>query len=216
MRRLGGLALAAAVALLAARAVQAHEVRPGFLELRETGTNTYSVLWKHPAGGEVQINIAPVFPKDCSFRTPDRQQMTPGAVIVRGTLRCKDGIGGQTITIAGLEATITDVLIRLHNADGRLESHLVRATSPSATLGGTTTTGQRVLSYLQLGVQHILLGVDHLLFVLGLLLIVRDRWMLLKTITSFTVAVAHAAPADRLRRSGAVIGGVVSALGGIS
>jgi hydrogenase/urease accessory protein HupE len=33
-----------------------------------------------------------------------------------------------------------------------------------------------------------LLGVDHLLFVLGLLLIVGDRWMLLKTITSFTVA----------------------------
>src|SRR4029079_8558978 len=34
----------------------------------------------------------------------------------------------------------------------------------------------------------ILLGVDHLLFVLGLLLIVSDRWMLLKTITSFTAA----------------------------
>ena len=32
------------------------------------------------------------------------------------------------------------------------------------------------------------MGVDHLLFVLGLLLIVSDRWMLLKTITSFTLA----------------------------
>jgi hypothetical protein len=97
-------------------------------------------------------------------------------------------MGGRTITIAGLEATITDVLIRLHHADGRLESHLVRPTSPSVALGGNTTTGQRVTAYLQLGVQHILLGVDHLLFVLGLLLIVQDRWMLLKTITSFTVA----------------------------
>ena len=181
------LVLAAASVILAGDAA-AHEVRPGFLELRETGPETYSVLWKHPAGGEVQISLAPVFPKGCSFRTPDRQQMTPGAVIVRGTLRCPGGIGGKTITIAGLEATITDVLIRLHNADGRLESHLVRPTSPSVTLGGTTTTGQRVLAYLQLGVQHILLGVDHLLFVLGLLLIVQDRWMLLKTITSFTVA----------------------------
>ena len=36
--------------------------------------------------------------------------------------------------------------------------------------------------------QHILLGVDHLLFVLGLLLIVSDRWTLVKTITSFTLA----------------------------
>lgn len=180
--------LLAAGLLALASSAPAHETRPGFLELRETGTNTYSVLWKHPTGGEVEIKIAPVFPEDCAFRTPDRQQMTPGAVIVRGTLRCKDGIGGQTITIAGLEATITDVLIRLHNADGRLESHLVRPTAPAATLGGTTTTGERVVAYLQLGVQHILLGVDHLLFVLGLLLIVQDRWMLVKTITSFTVA----------------------------
>ena len=31
-------------------------------------------------------------------------------------------------------------------------------------------------------------GVDHLLFVLGLLLLVEDRWMLVKTITAFTVA----------------------------
>ena len=188
MRGVAGLTLTVVVAVLLAGAAHAHEVRPGFLELRETSPETYSVLWKHPAGGEVQISIAPVFPRDCSFRTPDRQQLTPGAVIVRGTLRCQGGIGGKTVTIAGLEATITDVLIRLHNADGRLESHLVRPTSPSVTLGGTTTTGQRVIAYLQLGVQHILLGVDHLLFVLGLLLIVQDRWMLVKTITSFTVA----------------------------
>ena len=47
---------------------------------------------------------------------------------------------------------------------------------------------QEVKTYLGMGVGHILMGVDHLLFVLGLLLIVRDRWMLLKTITAFTVA----------------------------
>jgi hypothetical protein len=32
------------------------------------------------------------------------------------------------------------------------------------------------------------MGVDHLLFVLGLLLLVDNRWMLAKTITSFTIA----------------------------
>lgn len=36
--------------------------------------------------------------------------------------------------------------------------------------------------------EHILLSVDHLLFVLGLLWIVRDAWMLVKTITAFTLA----------------------------
>ena len=42
--------------------------------------------------------------------------------------------------------------------------------------------------FLKLGVEHIWLGVDHLLFVFGLLLLVKSRWMLLKTVTAFTVA----------------------------
>ncbi len=43
--------------------------------------------------------------------------------------------------------------------------------------------------YLWLGVEPILLGPDHLLFVLGLLLIVGQRWrVLIKTITALTVA----------------------------
>ena len=43
-------------------------------------------------------------------------------------------------------------------------------------------------AFLKLGIEHIWLGVDHLLFVFGLLILVRSRWMLLKTITAFTVA----------------------------
>ncbi len=56
------------------------------------------------------------------------------------------------------------------------------------TFGGVTTLTSRALSYVGLGIQHILLGMDHLLFVLGLMLIVKDRWTLIKTISSFTVA----------------------------
>lgn len=177
-----GLALACAPAALA------HEARPGFLELRETGPETYALLWKKPSGGEVEIQIAPVVPEGCRLATSDRQPLSPGAVIVRGTLTCAGGLAGKTIEIAGLPATITDVLVRLHHADGRLESHLLRPATPSVTLGGVTTAGERSLGYVQMGVQHILLGVDHLLFVLGLLLVVSDRWMLVKTITSFTLA----------------------------
>ena len=43
-------------------------------------------------------------------------------------------------------------------------------------------------AYVVHGIRHIAFGADHLLFVLGLLLIVKDRWMLVKTITAFTVA----------------------------
>ena len=182
------LAVILALALAGAGAVTAHEVRPGFLDLRATGPESYSFLWKKPSGGEIEIQIAPVFPRECRASTPDRQPLSPGAVIVRGALDCPNGLAGKTIAIAGLEATVTDVLVRLQHADGRLESHLLRPATPSVSLGRVTGAAERALSYVQIGVQHILLGVDHLLFVLGLMLIVSNRWMLVKTITAFTVA----------------------------
>ncbi len=183
-----GRALLLVLLLAGTRRAAAHEVRPGFLELRETAPGTYAFLWKKPSGGEVEIRIAPTIPDGCRLATFDRQPLTPGALVVRGTLACTGGIAGKTIAIAGLEATVTDVLVRVVFADGRLESHMLRPASPAVTLGAATTGGQRAAGYLRLGVDHILMGVDHLLFVLGLLLIVSDRWMLLKTITSFTVA----------------------------
>jgi hydrogenase/urease accessory protein HupE len=188
-----GARLAARAALLlvlvaVAGPLAAHETRPGLLEITETGPGSCSLLWKKPAGGEVEIRIAPVVPEGCRFVTPDRQQLTPGAEIVRGALECPGGLAGRTLRIGGLETTLTDVLVRIHHADGRLESHILRPAEPAVVLGGATTGAQRALGYLRLGVEHILLGVDHLLFVLGLLLIVADRWMLLKTISAFTFA----------------------------
>ena len=176
------------LALGLAGAALGHELRPGYLELNETEPATYALLWKRPTGGEVEIRIVPVVPEGCRLATPDQQQLTPGAVVVRGTLACAGGIAGKTLRIAGLETTVTDVLVRIAHADGRIESHLLRPATPTLKLGAATSGFERAASYLQLGVQHILMGVDHLLFVLGLLLIVRDRWMLVKTITSFTVA----------------------------
>jgi hydrogenase/urease accessory protein HupE len=43
-------------------------------------------------------------------------------------------------------------------------------------------------AFLVHGVEHILGGFDHLLFVFGLLLVVRGGWMLVKTVTAFTLA----------------------------
>lgn len=180
--------LAAALLLGSAGTALAHEFRPGYLELRERDPSTFALLWKRPSGGEVEIRIAPVVPEGCRLIAPERQPLTPGAVVVHGTLSCAGGLGGKTIRIAGLETTMTDVLVRVQHADGRVERQLLRPVNPAFTLGAAASGGQRAMTYLQLGLQHILLGVDHLLFVLGLLLIVRDRWMLVKTLTAFTVA----------------------------
>lgn len=184
----GAPLLAACLLLAPVLPAHAHEARPGFLDLREGEPGTYSLLWKRPTGNETELAIAPVVPPGCRLLTSDRQQLTPGAVLVRGTLTCRGGLAGKRIVVAGLPTTISDVLVRVHHADGRLESHLLRPATPAVTLGETTSAAQRALGYLQLGLQHIVLGVDHLLFVLGLMLIVSSRWMLLKTISSFTLA----------------------------
>jgi hypothetical protein len=176
------------ILLAAALPAWAHEARPGYLELRETGSGQYDVLWKQPANGEYTLRLNPVFPAECTLSGADNRSLMPGAMLTRFRLVCPKGLAGKPIAIAGLEMTLTDVLIRLHRLDGTEETRLVRATDPSVVMSGGDGGLAAAGTYLRLGIQHILMGVDHLLFVLGLLLIVRDRWTLLKTISAFTVA----------------------------
>jgi hypothetical protein len=64
----------------------------------------------------------------------------------------------------------------------------VIAVALSELQAGSGSWSNAARRYTVLGIEHILLGIDHLLFVLGLLLIVQGPWMLVKTITAFTVA----------------------------
>jgi len=173
--------------LLAASPACAHESRPGYLEMREVAEGRYEVLWKQPAVGDLVLRLNPIFPEACQLIGVDRQ-LGPGAMSTRMKLSCAGGLAGKTIQFTGLEDTITNVLVRINHRDGSEETHLVHPTAPYVTIRGQAGWTERAWSYLRLGVEHIMLGVDHLLFVLGLLLIIKDRWMLVKTVSSFTVA----------------------------
>ncbi len=59
---------------------------------------------------------------------------------------------------------------------------------PGFRVAGAQTALQIAETYFVLGVEHILAGIDHLLFVLALMLLIRDGWALVKTITAFTIA----------------------------
>jgi hydrogenase/urease accessory protein HupE len=179
--------LAPVLVLFTTAPALAHESRPGYLELREVAGGRYEVLWKQPAVGDLVLRLNPVFPDSCTLTSAERQ-LVPGALSTRMTLACPDGLAGKTIRFAGLEDTLTNVLVRVQHIDGSEEAHLVHPNAPFVTIQGTAGWAERARSYLQLGVEHILLGVDHLLFVLGLLLLIKDRWMLVKTVSAFTVA----------------------------
>ena len=148
----------------------------------------YDVFWKQPPGGGAPLRLTPVFPPACKQMAEARGALEAGAWRYRTRIQCDPPLAGQTLAIEGLEGFPTDVLVRVQHAGGAVETHLLKPERPSITLGSAAAPQRSALAYLVLGIEHIALGVDHLLFVLGLLLIVRDRWMLVKTITAFTIS----------------------------
>jgi hypothetical protein len=168
--------------------LQAHELRPGYLELRQTNPETFAMLWKVPARDDLRLGLSLQLPDNCAPASEPLRLQTADAYTERATLACTGGLEGRRIAIDGLTATLTDVLVRLVRADGSIQSLRLVPSAPSFVVAAMPSRFQAAATYLRLGIEHILLGVDHLLFVLGLLLIVPNRWMLLKTITAFTIA----------------------------
>ena len=167
----------------------AHESQPGLLELRQLGPERYEVIWRapiyygkpHPAGIELPGEWRTV-------GEPTVRQLPDSALHRRVVDVTGGSIDGSVIRFPGLEATITDVFVRVSRLDGSEASLVVRPTQPSAKLRGERPWYIASGEYLVLGFNHILMGIDHLLFVLGLLIIVRGRGMLVRTISAFTVA----------------------------
>jgi hypothetical protein len=169
--------------------LHAHEIRPALLNIIEKEPGWFEVTWKVPVLSGYDLDIKPVMPASLVPYGPVANHDIPGAQVQYSTYEAKDGsLAGETITIDGLTATQIDVMIRINFADGSSQSTILRPTNPSYTVPSQGTRGEIAWIYMRLGIEHILQGIDHLLFVLGLLLIVGGRWMLLKTITAFTIA----------------------------
>ncbi len=167
----------------------AHEVRPAYLELHQTGAETYAALWKVPGLGEdLRLGIYVEFPRDCGNATEPRISMVNNAFTQRWSVSCPGGLAGRTVRIAGLSATMTDVLVRLERLDGTAQVTRVAPSAPSFVVEAAPQAMQVAATYLRLGVEHILGGVDHLLFVLALLILVQGTRRLIATVTAFTLA----------------------------
>lgn len=185
MTRLWFLVLMAT--LLGVLACEAHEVRPAYLDISEDRPGEFSVLWKTPMAGEVRLMLDPAFSGPVAVLTPVAGRKTGDAAIQTWRLRA-DTLRGQTLRIAGLEATVTDALVRIAFADGSRWTRRLTPQSPEAIIPTRPGAWSVAGTYLSLGVEHILAGVDHLLFVLALLLLTPGTWALVKTVTAFTIA----------------------------
>jgi hypothetical protein len=169
--------------------LSAHEVRPAYLELTEIGAETYEVLWTVPARGEDQrLALYVEFPPGSTNVTAPRRSLVNHAFTERWTVRREGGLAGGVIHIAGLAATLTDVLVRVQRLDGSTQVTRLTPAAPSFMVAAAPRATEVAGTYLRLGVEHILLGIDHLLFVLALLILVEGTRRLVMTITAFTLA----------------------------
>jgi hydrogenase/urease accessory protein HupE len=182
------LILHSAFCILTSLPARAHEIQPAYLDLHESSPGHYTVLWKIPSAIAATASFQPLFPASAKITSPILTQHLGGSDLQRYQLSIPGGLDNQTLALTGPTAVLGDVLVRLVRANGSVQFFHINPATPAVLITGTPSRWATAATFLNLGVEHILLGPDHLLFVLGLLLIVPNRWMLLKTVTAFTLA----------------------------
>ncbi len=177
--------------LLVAAVAHAHSFDPLLLDLRERDPGVFDVVWKTPPGGGADV-LSPVFGANCR-RTGNlsaASSAAEGLTVFR--IDCgTEGLHGKTIGAAGLASHPADVLVRIQWRDGTTTTGVLRSGADELVVPGTgagAPLSTVLRRYGGLGVEHILTGTDHLAFVLGLLLLVRGWWLLVETISAFTLA----------------------------
>jgi hydrogenase/urease accessory protein HupE len=171
-----------------APAAQAHEARPAYLEINQTAPGRYDVLWRTPVQSGMRLPVTLQFAEGTRNLGEPTVLELPDSLLERRVIEVPGGLAGKRIEFVGLPSTITDVLARVQLSAGAYSTRLINPTQPWLDItpdrGGLAVAG----AYLRHGIEHILRGYDHLLFVFALILIVRNRRMLVWTITAFTLA----------------------------
>lgn len=167
--------IVAGLLLLLATGTMAHETLIAPLDIQELGGGAYLAGWRFSSDRNIPPPEA-VFPGQCRFEKP--------------RLECGEAGLTGTLSVAGLGERYSGAVVRLRRLDGTVRSFTLTPEQPKVTLTADGTAGwaQVAGAYIPLGIEHILLGVDHLLFVLGLMWLVGSGWMLVRTITAFTIA----------------------------
>jgi hydrogenase/urease accessory protein HupE len=169
-------------------AASAHRLSPAFFGLSETNTGSFSAKWKVSIPGGLADVLEPKIPDGCSVEGAVHTYVVDDARLLQAEIICDGPLAGRVFTVEGLQATATDVLLRIDYADGRSFTHRLVPENASVLIPANPGLFDVVRTYLVLGIQHILFGVDHLLFVLALLLLVKGFKRLAVTVTAFTIA----------------------------
>lgn len=177
------------VSLCVVLPANAHDIGVSVAELIESENNSYRLKVKT---GRTTSHLfgTPDLPSHCAFPSNPRgiqsETWKSFEFQCKNSLSAEDNISlpwrrdGIMLTAHWQDSPEIRQLFR-HDA-GRIDISLIELQAGS---GSLMNAAKR---YLVLGIEHILFGIDHLLFVLALLIIVSNTWMLVKTVTAFTLA----------------------------
>lgn len=184
----GVLLVVVALFALATDAV-CHEIRPAYLQVDQTGPSRYTVVWRTPLLTGMRLPIALRFPETVRNVTPPAERELPDSLVETRIVESTDGsLAGQRVEFVGLQATITDVLVRVHLLGSPVSTTMIRPSHPWIEIAAATDRLDVAKTFVMHGIDHILTGYDHLLFVLALMFIARSWRALFATVTAFTAA----------------------------
>ncbi len=188
--------------------VSADELKPGYLELTQvsatqisptrvlptqvlptsaTGPESWRLVWKAPLKAGLAGAVNPEFPSDCHL-SGQHEELTGAVVRTEATVTCDQALTGRDMGLAGLENTVSDVLVRIVPLGQPVQAARLTSNFTHLQVKARPDRLEVARTYFRLGVEHILFGFDHLLFVVSLVLLLRGGWKIAKTVTSFTVA----------------------------
>jgi len=185
--RIRNLSIAVILAALGTPAVNADELRPGLLQIRELPSGKFDVMWK-TSNAESVAELRPEMPDNCVIHGKRREFRTDALTVTSWQVQCPDGLEGQLLGIAGLDGIDTDVLVRIERLDGSHQIERLTSFSPTLKIAARTDFAGTSATYFNFGISHILSGYDHLLFVLALILLLDKGRQVLVAVTAFTLA----------------------------
>ena len=184
MLRISSLAVFIVTGLMGASPAGAHDSRPLFINISETGERMVMVAWKSPPS--VNADNAPRI----ALTGCNAPRSNPGLRLAGSEIySCEKDLSDSSLVIDyPLFNPAVASLVRIEFRTGEVHSIILDPAETEWRIPAPATFASVVGDYFALGVEHIFGGIDHLIFLAGLLYIAGSLRRILVTVTGFTLA----------------------------
>jgi len=168
--------------------LMAHQSGLSYIDIIEYSENKIQISYKKPLQDLYAPKIKINYPSYCKSKKISPQIIENGVIINNYIMQCSDnGLLNARVWIDGLLKKDKGVLIKYTNKNYS-KKILLRADRPFVEFNQKESSFSLFISYVKLGIYHILSGYDHLLFVLCIIILSYNLKALFFAITAFTLS----------------------------